>query len=149
MNGNCPAMYWGIVIWMAIVQRCIGAFGRFRRQQSWWHHRCRNNPFMPTVQTFAVWETDVSRDKGGTSDAPLKPLRDDSALGALSSLRGLRGAPEVPSLCRETQSLGQQMLNVPLGINWLNRKHHRQIFDILTFWWVDIIADLFFNSSLN
>merc|ERR1719154_123959 len=32
----------------------------------------------------------------------------DSALRALSSLRGLRGAPEVPPLCRETQSLGQQ-----------------------------------------
>ena len=31
-------------------------------------------------------------------------------LRALSSLRGLRGAPEVPPLCRETQSLGQQML---------------------------------------
>ena len=30
-------------------------------------------------------------------------------LRALSSLRGLRGAPEVPPLCRETQSLGQQM----------------------------------------
>ena len=29
---------------------------------------------------------------------------------ALSTLRGLRGAPEVPPLCRETQSLGQQML---------------------------------------
>ena len=40
----------------------------------------------------------------------LKPLRDDSVLRALSSLRGLRGAPEVPPLCRETQSLGQQML---------------------------------------
>ena len=37
-------------------------------------------------------------------------LRDDSALRALSSLRGLRGAPEVPPLCRETQSLGPQML---------------------------------------
>ena len=33
---------------------------------------------------------------------PLKPLRDDSALRRLSSLRGLRGAPEVPPLCRET-----------------------------------------------
>ena len=41
------------------------------------------------------------------------------ALRALSSLRGLRGAPEVPPLCRETQSLGQQMLNAPLGINGL------------------------------
>ena len=35
----------------------------------------------------------------------------------LSSLRGLRGAPEVPPLCRETQSLGQQMLNATVGIN--------------------------------
>ena len=34
-------------------------------------------------------------------------------LRALSTLRGLRGAPEVPPLCRETQSLGQQMLNAP------------------------------------
>ena len=45
--------------------------------------------------------------------------RVDSALKALSTLRGLRGAPEVPPLCRETQSLGQQMLNAPVGINGL------------------------------
>ena len=44
----------------------------------------------------------VSRHNGGTSGAPLKPLRDDSALRALPSLRGLMGAPEVPPLCRET-----------------------------------------------
>ena len=44
------------------------------------------NPFLPTVPTFAVRETDVSRHNGGTSGAPLKPLRDDSALRALSSL---------------------------------------------------------------
>ena len=56
------------------------------------------NPFMPTVQTFAVRETDVFRYNGGISGAPLKPLRDDSTLRALSSLRGLRGAPEVPPL---------------------------------------------------
>ena len=62
----------------------------------------------------------VSRHNGGTSGAPLKPLRVDSALRALSSLRGLRGALEVPPLCRETQSLGQQMLNAPVGINGLN-----------------------------
>ena len=73
------------------------------------------NPFMPTVPTFAVRETDVCRHNGGTSGAPLKPLRDDSALRALSALRGLRGAPEVPPLCRETQSLGQQMLEVRAG----------------------------------
>ena len=42
-----------------------------------------------------------------------------SYLRALSTLRGLRGAPEVPPLCRETQSLGQQMLNAPVGINGL------------------------------
>ena len=65
---------------------------------------------MLTVPTFAVRETDFSRHNGGTSDAPLKPLRDDSALRTLSSLRGLRGAPAVPPLCRETQSLGQHML---------------------------------------
>ena len=46
-------------------------------------------------------------------------VRVDSALRALSTLRGLRGAPEVPPLCRETQSLGQQMLNAPVDINGL------------------------------
>ena len=51
--------------------------------------------------------------------APLKHLRVDSALRELSTLRGLRGAPEVPPLCRETQSLGQQMLKTPFGINGL------------------------------
>ena len=56
------------------------------------------NPFLPTVPTFAVRETDVSRHNGGTSGPPIMP----SALRALSSLRGLRGAPEVPPLCRET-----------------------------------------------
>ena len=73
-----------------------------------------------TVPTFAVRETDVSRHNGGTSDAPLKPLRDDSALRTPSTLRGLRGAPEVAPLCRETQSLGQQMLNATVGINGLS-----------------------------
>ena len=38
---------------------------------------------------------------------------------ALSTLRGLRGTPEVPPLCRETQSLGQQMSNAPVGTNGL------------------------------
>ena len=42
------------------------------------------NPFLPTVPTFAVRETDASRHNGGTSGAPLKPLKDDSALRALS-----------------------------------------------------------------
>ena len=35
------------------------------------------NSFLPTVPTFAVQETNVSRHNGGASGAPLKPLRDD------------------------------------------------------------------------
>ena len=78
------------------------------------------NPFMPTVAFNICCPRDcVSRHNGATAGAPLKPLRDDSALRALSSLRGLRGAPAVPPLCRETQSLGQQMLNATVGINGL------------------------------
>ena len=83
---------------------------------------------MPTVPTFAVRETDVSRHNGGTSGAPLKPRRDDSVLRALSSLRGLRGAPQAPPLCRETQSLGQHMLELScetatVGKNGLNPQY--------------------------
>ena len=78
------------------------------------------NPLMPSG-AFNIWRPRdcVSRHNGGTSGAPLKPLRVDGALRALSTLRGLRGAPEVPPLCRETQSLGQQMLKEPLDINGL------------------------------
>ena len=75
------------------------------------HKLTELNPFMPTGAFNICCPRDcVSRHNGGTSGAPLKPLRVDSALRALSSLRGLMGAPEVPPLCRETQSLGQQML---------------------------------------
>ena len=70
------------------------------------------NPLMPTGAFNICCPRDcISRHNGGTSGAPLKPLRVDSALKALSTLRGLRGAPEVPPLCQETQSLGQQMKN--------------------------------------
>ena len=49
-------------------------------------HLCR-----PVRSTFAVRETAcVSRHNGGTSGAPLKPLRDDSALRALSGKNWLR-----------------------------------------------------------
>ena len=83
------------------------------------------NPFMPTGALNICCPRDcVSRHNGGTSGAPLKPLRDDSALRALSTLRGLRGAPEMPPLCRETQSLGQQMLNATLGVNGLSTLNH-------------------------
>ena len=84
----------------------------------------------PLRSTFAVRETDVSLHNGGTSGAPLKPLRDDSAQPprALSSLSGLRWAPALPPLCRETQSLGQQMLelsceNATVGTNGLIRRY--------------------------
>ena len=67
--------------------------------EAYWDKR-NINPFLPTVQTFAVRETDVSRHNGGTEGAPLKPLRDDSAMRALSSLKclrgGTRGAPIMP-----------------------------------------------------
>ena len=80
----------------------------------------RFNPFLPTVPTFAVQETDVTRHNGGPSGAPLKPLRDDSALRTLSSLRGLRGAPKGPHYAERRQSLGQQMLERWLKIGCKN-----------------------------
>ena len=43
---------------------------------------------MPTVPTFAVRETDVSRHNGGTTGVPLKPLRDDSAPSSPAPLHG-------------------------------------------------------------
>ena len=48
-------------------------------------HFCPPFRFRNQVPTFAVRETDVSRHNGGTSGAPLQPLRDDSVLRALSS----------------------------------------------------------------
>ena len=80
------------------------------------------NPFMPTVAFNICCPRDcVSRHNGAPSGAPLEPLRADSALRAPSSLRGLRRAPAAPPLCRETKSLGQQMLNATVGINGLSR----------------------------
>ena len=50
-----------------------------------------------------------------------RPVRSTFAVRETAAL-GIMGAPEVPPLCRETQSLGQQMLNAPVGINELNRE---------------------------
>ena len=92
------------------------------------------NPFLPTVAFLQLSfnmccpRDCVSQHNGGTSGAPLKPLRDDSALRTLLFPRGLRGAPEVPPLCRETQSLGQQMLNAPLGINGLTARNRTRTY---------------------
>ena len=63
------------------------------------------NPFLPNVAFNICCPRDcVSRYNGGTADAPLKPLRDDSALRALSTLRGLRGAPVAPTMPRDAVS---------------------------------------------
>ena len=77
---------------------------------------------MPTVAFNICCPRDcVSRHNGGTAGAPLKSLRDDSALRALSSLRGLRGAPKAPPLCRET--LVSRTANVGTeGMNGLNEE---------------------------
>ena len=68
----------------------------FHQEECKLSHHCRLNPLVPTVAFSQL--------------TPLESLRVDSALRALSTLRDLRGAPEVPPLCRETQSLGQHML---------------------------------------
>ena len=87
----CLFVYLGLFICLLQIRSLL----TFGNQNSWiWHIK-----FMTTVPTFAVDNA----------------LRDDIALRALSTLRGLRGAPEVPPLCRETQSLGQQMLE-----RWIN-----------------------------
>ena len=59
-------------------------------------HFCPPLRFRNQVPTCDVRETDVSRHNGGTSGAPLKPLRDDSALRTLSSYGGTRGSPIMP-----------------------------------------------------
>ena len=92
----------------------------------------------------------VSRHNGGSSGASLKPLRVDSALRALSTLRGLRGAPEVPPLCRETQSLGQQMLNAPFGINGLILvlQHQRGNNELVFAYWLFLLNEqLYWRNS--
>ena len=54
-----------------------------------------------------------------------RPVRSTFAVQETASL-GIMGAPEVPPLCRGTQSLGKQMLNTPVGINGLNVVEHQQ-----------------------
>ena len=57
-----------------------------------------------------------------------QPLRDDSALRALSSLRGLRGVPEVPPLCRET-SVSRTANVGTVGMNGINILHYHSVLD--------------------
>ena len=71
--------------------------------------------------TFAVRETDVSRYNGGT----IVFWEHDIVLRALSSLRGLRGAPEVPPLYRETSvswtaNVGTWLRKRNGGQKWVN-----------------------------
>ena len=84
------------------------------------------NPFMPTGAFNICCPRDcVSWHNGGTSGAPLKLLRDDSALRTLSSLGGLRGATKVPPLCRETSvswtaNVGTWLRKRNGGHKWVN-----------------------------
>ena len=71
-----------------------------------WHaeylsvHVPRLIPLMPSGASNICCPRDcVSRHNGGTSGAPLKPLRVDSALRALSTLRGLRRRSLSDSKC--------------------------------------------------
>ena len=85
------------------------------------------NPFDPIV-AFSQLSSKiccprdcVSRHNGGTSGAPLKPLRDDSALRALSSLRSLRGGTRgTPIMPRDAVS--RTAINVERngGHKWVN-----------------------------
>ena len=70
------------------------------------------NPLMPNGAFNICCPRDcVSRHNGGTTGAPLKPLRVDSALRALSSLRGLRFNRRV-----HTKSLIMWRVNSPFGL---------------------------------
>ena len=53
-----------------------------------------------------------------------KPLRDDSAMRALSSLRGMGVAPEAPTLCRET-SVSRTANVGTVGMNGLRKKSRK------------------------
>ena len=78
---------------------------------------------MPTVAFNICSPRDcVCWHNGGTSGAPHKPLRDDNVLRVLSSLRDLRGAPEVPPLCRET-SVSRTASVGTMSKNWLWKKN--------------------------
>ena len=68
------------------------------------------NQLLPTVPTFAVRETDVSRHNGGTSGAPLKPLRDDSQSLEQQMLE------RWTKIGCETATVGQNRLNMHMII---------------------------------
>ena len=69
------------------------------------------NPFMPTVAFNICCPRDcVSLHNGGIPGAPLKPLRDDSALRALSSLRGLVSRTDVSLSDSKCWNGGQKLV---------------------------------------
>ena len=91
------------MFWIVKMLQCCDSVPEIPRTITALYHL---NPFIPTVAFNICCPRDcVSRHNGGTAGAPLKPLRDDSALRALSSLRGLNG---------------QQMLNATVGKNGLS-----------------------------
>ena len=96
------------------IQQYIYIYFFYTYIQPWLETQLRN-PFMPTAPTFAQ---------------NLKPLRDDSTPRALSSLGGLREAPEVSPLCRQT-SVSQTANVGTVGKNWLMLIFERRFIYIL------------------
>ena len=81
---------------------CINAYTFDKSDHVQSSRKCNLNPFMPTVPTFAVRETDVSRHNGSTRCSPIMP-RD-----AVSRTANVEA-------------------NVELGINGLNKSYMEYI----------------------
>ena len=84
-------------------------------------HMCFLTHFYPPLRsTFAVRQT-ASLGLGIMGEPRLPPLNPSETIVLWSTIvsGGFKGAPAVSPLCRETQSLAQQMLNATVGINGL------------------------------
>ena len=121
--------------WFILNEKYIGFFPSMLFHLSNICTPCHLNPFVPTVPTCAVRETASLGMMGAPRVLPLNPS-ETIVLWEHYRLRGLRGAPEVPPLCRETQSLGQQMLNAPLGINGLRWSYMFILYEKCENYWV-------------
>ena len=80
----------------------------------------------------------VSRHNGGASGAPLRPLRVDSALRALSTLRGLRGVDSVNDPLKP--------LRVDSALRTLSTQRGLRGVDFFS---IEIPTTIFFNSRFQ
>ena len=99
-------------------------YGSLSRPYTIIAHRIKN-PLRNCERNFSASLTHLCPPLRSTFAVSLKPLRDDSALRTLSSLRGLRGAPAVPPLCRETSvsrtaKVGTWLRKRNGGQKWVN-----------------------------